>query len=191
MRQILSGLVAILGVWLIAAPWIMRTGLEFGQIASMAAGAIFLILGIVGCTRKTAYFGAGDWLTLVCGVAIFIIGIVAFEADPCTRASEIVCGLIIVIVSWMGVHFPKTQRNSKVYSIEGQLLVEVKKVVADKHGIGAKAILMGAMPKTVYFHPGELYVLLGQVPAGTVFAIIKELFMSSPSQASSDSKKKN
>lgn len=180
MRQCLSGVVAVLGVWLVIAPWILHTGIGFGQIASIVAGVIFLVLGIVGAKRKEAYFGGGDWAALVIAVIAFVIGIVAFSADPCTRASMIVCGLLVATVSWLGLHLPKKPRPTKVRSQTGQELVEFKKMVADDKGIGGKVILMGAMRQTVYFQPGELFVLLSQVTPDVVAAVLKELFLTPP-----------
>lgn len=180
MRQILSGAIAVLGVWLAVSPWIVNNGLAWGQISAMVAGVIFLILGIVGIARKKVYFGGGDWCTLIVAIAIFIIGIAAFSADGCTRASAIVVGLVVALLAWLGVHLPKEPRNTIVVSKDGQELVEIQKMVADKHGVGGKSLLMGAMRQTVYFEPGELYVLLGQLTPAVIVAVLKEIFLSSP-----------
>lgn len=180
MRQLLSGVIAVLGVWLIISPWILHTGLMWGQISALVAGAIFLILGIAGIARKKVYFGAGDWCAFIVAIVIFIIGIAAFSADACTRASEIVAGLIVALLAWMGVHLPKEPRNTIVVSRDGQELVEIQKMVADKRGVGGKSLLMGAMRQTVYFSPGELYVLLGQITPEVLVAVLKELFCTSP-----------
>lgn len=189
MRRVLSGLMAVLGVWLVVSPWICNNGFTYAQWGNIILGIIILVLGIVGASRKTPYFAPGDYVTLICGTVLVILGVVALilgNADACTGASAIAAGVLVVVASMITCHL-KEPAHTKVYSLQGQLLVEIKQVIADKHGIGGKAILMGAMPQTVYFTPGEIQHLLGQISASVLLAIVKEIFF--PTKPTENAKK--
>ncbi len=53
----------------------------------------------------------------------------------------------------------------------------MKEVLVDKRGIGVKGKLMGAMPATIYLRPGELWNVIGMVPANVIFAVLRELVL--------------
>jgi hypothetical protein len=154
----------------------LREGFGFAQIGALAIGAICLICGGVGITRKNNVFKVADGLTLFCGVSGVIVGAFALVmmVSAGIGVSLIVAGLLLGGLSWIAWHLP-TFTQTKMYSIENQLMIEMKEMIADERGIGIKATLMGAMPATIYVRPNELWNLLSQVSPNVLLAIAKLL----------------
>lgn len=177
MRQTLSGAIALIGVWMLVVPWVTQhEGIGFAQIGALAIGAISLICGGAGMARKSNAFKIADGLTLLCGVGGIVIGIVSFWAmvGAGLGVSLVVAGILLGGFSWIAWHLPDFT-HTKMYSIENQLMIEMKEMIADERGIGIKATLMGAMPATIYVRPHELWNLLSQVSPNVLLAIVRLL----------------
>ncbi len=179
MSKILSGLMAAVGLWLVITPWTgWYSTVGSTRYLTVALGAVVLILAVVQFLRRTpGRIVALDWVTLAVGAIVFITGIFLPNRGGGLRTSEIICGLLILLISWLAVHIPQTITPAKMVSIEGQVLLEMKEVLTDKRGIGVKGKLMGAMPATIYLKPGELWNVLGMVPANVVFAVLREVML--------------
>ena len=103
-------------------------------------------------------------------------GVDVADRGGAVRASEIICSLLLIGISWVAVHLPAA-KTTRMVSIEGQVLLEMTDLPADERGIGMKGKLMGAMPATIYVKPEELWNLLGMVPAKVVFAAVREVLL--------------
>jgi len=116
---------------------------------------------------------------ILLGAAIALIVIIAADVVLAvfvgfSVVSLVVLALIALALIWVGANLPKFTKT-KMYSIENQLMIEMKEMLADERGIGIKATLMGAMPATIYVRPRELWNLLSQVPPHVLTAIVKLL----------------
>ena len=177
MGKILSGLMAAIGVWLVVTPWTdWYTSVGSSRYLTVALGGLVLILAVVQLLRRApGRIVTVDWVTLVAGAVLLISGIFLPDRAGGIRASEIICGLLLVGTSWLAVHLPKATTTAKMISIEGQVMLEMKELIVDKRGIGMKGKLMGAMPATIYLKPDEIWNLIGMIPAGVVFAVLREV----------------
>lgn len=178
MGQILSGVMTVIGIWLVATPWTgWYAGSSGARYLDVVLGVLIVILGLVHLLRKAPGRIAGvDWVALVAGIVLLVGGIFLPDRGGAVRANEIICGLLVIGISWVAVHLPAST-VTKMVSIEGQVLLEMTDMLADKRGIGMKGKLMGAMPATIYIKPNELWNLLGMVPARVVFAAVREVLL--------------
>jgi len=111
----------------------------------------------------------GGAVALIVAIGIDIILEVFFGVAV---LSLVIAAVLAFGLIWLAVHLPGFTKT-KMYSIEGQLMIELKEVIADERGVGIKATLMGAMPATIYVRPSEVWNLLSQVPTHVVMAIVK------------------
>ena len=178
MGQILSGFMTAIGVWLVVTPWTgWYAGSDGARYLDVALGILVVILGFVHVFRRAPGRIAGvDWVTLVVGIVLLVAGIFLPDRGGAVRASEIICSLLLIGISWVAVHLPAA-KTTRMVSIEGQVLLEMTDLLADERGIGMKGKLMGAMPATIYVKPEELWNLLGMVPAKVVFAAVREVLL--------------
>jgi len=178
MGQILSGVITAIGIWLVATPWTGWYACSSGaRYLDVGLGILVVILGLVHLFRRAPGRIPGvDWVTLVVGIVLLVAGIFLPDRGGAVRASEIICGLLVIGISWVAVHLPAST-VTKMVSIEGQVLLEMTDLLADERGIGMKVKLMGAMPATIYIKPNELWNLLGMVPAKVVFAAAREVLL--------------
>jgi uncharacterized membrane protein len=74
--KIASGLSALIGLWVIVAPWDLKfSGHQHAMIYSIVVGAILLIVSAWGILLNNAY-GWGIWqfdVAVVCGVLLVIL----------------------------------------------------------------------------------------------------------------------
>ena len=177
MGTILSGLMAAIGVWMVVTPWTdWYSSVGSTRYLAVALGVLILILATVQLLRRApGRIITVDWMTLAVGAVLLITGIFLPDRGAGARASEVICGLLVVGIAWLAVHLPRTRTTAKMISIEGQVLLEMKEVIADKRGIGMKGKLMGAMPATIYLRPDEIWNVIGMIPASVVFAVLREL----------------
>lgn len=108
---------------------------------------------------------------LIVAVAIDILLEVFFGIAV---VSLVVSAALAIGLIWTAANLPKSTKT-KMYSIEGQLMIEMKEMIADERGIGIKATLMGAMPATIYVRPAELWNLLSQVSSPVLISIVRLL----------------
>lgn len=178
MSAILSGLAATVGVWMCVTPltgW--YAGVGGTRYVDVALGALVLVLALVQLVRRTsARIAVADWTTLVLGAALVVIGIVPLGRGGGIKAGEILCGVLLVVVSWISIHLPRAT-GAKVFSFEGKEMMAITELVADRHGVGMKGKLMGAMPATMYVRPEELWNMLALVPTRVIFAVVRVLLL--------------
>lgn len=113
----------------------------------------------------------GGAIALIVALAIDIVLLIFFGIAVVSLVVLAVMAIAIISVAIKLPGFTKT----KMYSIEGQLMIEMKEMIADERGIGIKATLMGAMPATIYVRPAELWNLLSQVSPHVLMSILKLL----------------
>jgi hypothetical protein len=180
MGQLLSGLIALIGAWLVGTSWTgWYSASPIPRYLDLVLGVVALILGIIQIVRtrpgrrRTRVF---DWVTLASGVVLFVAGIAVPGQVGAIRASQIVCGLLLIVISWIAVHLPAAT-VTKMVSIEGQVLLEMSTMLTDKRGIGIKGKIMGAMPATIYVKPNELWNMLSMITPQVIFTAVKHILL--------------
>jgi hypothetical protein len=118
---------------------------------------------------------------LLVGGGIALIALVAIDVALDVFLGFAVVSLVILLLLalfllWIGANLPKFTKT-KMWSIENQLMIEVKELISDKRGIGVKATLMGAMPATIYIRPRELWNMLSQLSTQVLVGIVKILLV--------------
>jgi hypothetical protein len=118
---------------------------------------------------KRILIGAVVGIVIIIAIDIALGIFVGFSLLSC-----VVLALLAVALIYLALVLPKFTKT-KMYSIEGQLMIEMKEMIADERGIGIKATLMGAMPATIYVRPAELWNLLSQVTPHVLVSIVNLL----------------
>lgn len=102
-----NGLEAMLGVWLVASPWMLRysspdtVGLDIASWHFIIVGVVLLFLGFIALC---AYEHWREWIDGA--VAAWLIAspwILQSAAMPAARWNAIICGLIIIAIGWIVV----------------------------------------------------------------------------------------
>jgi hypothetical protein len=177
MGQILSGLTALAGLAAGVAPltgWYGAVGPT--RYVDVAIGLLVLAAGLVHVARRAATrLRAADWAALALALALVAAGCALPSRSGGIRAFEVGCGLVAGIGAWLALRLPEAN-SAKVFSIEGKTMMEITELLADKHGIGMKGKLLGAMPATMYIRPEQLWNMLAMARPRLVLAVVAALF---------------
>lgn len=180
MGQLFSGIMALVGAWLIGTSWTgWYSASPIPRYLDLVIGVVALIFGIIQIlrthpgARRNRFF---DWVTLASGAVLFVAGIAIPGQVGAIRASQIICGLLLVLISWIAVHLPAATVTTMV-SIEGQVLLEMSSMLTDKRGIGIKGKIMHAMPATIYVKPNELWNMLSMITPQVILAALKQILL--------------
>ena len=117
-------------------------------------------------------------LLLSAAVALAVVGVavwfIPYGAEIARIILVAVCAIVLIICIAIAARLPKPT-IAKMYSAEKQLLVEIKELIVDKRGLGAKSVMLGAMQKTVYVRPDELWNLVSLIKLPVILAALKTL----------------
>ncbi|MDR2372780.1 MAG: hypothetical protein LBD77_01485 [Bifidobacteriaceae bacterium] len=116
-------------------------------------------------------------LAIIAALVAAAVWVVPSGAEIARVLLVVVCAVAVLVCVIIAARIPP-RADAKMYSVEKQLMVEIKDVVVDERGLGCKAILLGAMRKTVYIRPGDLWNLLSMIKPGIVMAVLKTLLVS-------------
>ena len=179
MSLLLSGILLLPGLWLIIAPWVGWYSDALPQYFDTSIGLIILAFALVQISRgeQKPRVKPIDIVSFFLGVALVLAGIFwTGRYGVVIRVGEILCGLLIILPSWIAWHLPPPS-TAKMFSREGQPMLEVQSLTFDQKGLGIKGKLMGTMPSTIYLRPEELWKLLALVPIQIVWQVLRILLI--------------
>jgi hypothetical protein len=139
-----------------------------------AGGLSALVLGVL-CVRfrsRQVLAGAGAVAALVAAGA----GAAGLSTGSLSGLNPLICGIVSAILFTLMLPFMVDADKAEFFNKSGGELAVVNSVRPKGDALIAKAVLLGAMPETIYIRPGELCRMIALLDDKVILGIVGTLY---------------
>jgi hypothetical protein len=175
MTKILNYATMLVSFWLIVSPFVLGYQLV-GIGICIGGGIIAIALAFISIKR-----GVSQWpsyLVILVGIFLILWGVfIAHLVGTAFSANEVVVGILLIILNLLILPFQIDCTDARFYNRNGGDLATMTQVRVKGNDVLAKAVLLGAMPETIYMKPEEICKAFSLVDAQVVLALPKILYL--------------